>query len=141
MSLIQLVYVSSAAKELDPKELEAILEISVKNNQRSGLTGLLLYSSGSFMQAIEGEATEVDATYARILRDPRHRGSIVLHREPISAREFPDWSMGFRRLGRKDVAKNPRYAPLFEHGFEAHELAAQEGMARELLQQFIRQAR
>ncbi len=141
MQLEQLLYVSSATRELSDAELAGILESSVRNNDREGLTGLLLYSAGSFMQALEGEISAVEATYARILRDPRHHGSIVLHRENIQAREFPNWSMAFKILNREDAILHPRHASLFEHGFQAHVLSSRPGIATELMREFARQSR
>jgi hypothetical protein len=138
MALVQLTYVSAAARELGPDDLQAILESSVRRNAAVGITGLLLYSEGGFMQVLEGDAAPVDATMARIVADPRHAGVIVLARRPIGAREFATWSMGFRRLGRDDAAEWPGYAPFFENGFDARAPACRPGAAVDLLRTFGR---
>jgi hypothetical protein len=44
MSLIQLVYVSSASKPFSAQELVVLLECSRRNNAQVGITGLLLLS-------------------------------------------------------------------------------------------------
>jgi hypothetical protein len=94
-TVISLTYVSSATRLLDPKALVALLEQVRPRNQERGLTGVLLYRGGNIMQVLEGPAEAVDQTYAAIEADSRHSGLIVMLREPIARRAFPDWSMGF----------------------------------------------
>lgn len=98
MTLITLVYVSSAVRLMTATELIELLRGSRERNQQKQITGLLLYRDGNFMQALEGEETAVDGLHEHIHRDPRHRGLITLIRQPISERVFGEWSMGFRNL-------------------------------------------
>ena len=67
-----------------------------KKNARLGITGLLLYKGGNFIQTIEGEESRINDLYDSIGADPRHHGLIRVLSEPLAARKFPDWSMGFR---------------------------------------------
>ena len=53
--MIALVYVSAARKLFDEAELSALLTQCRANNARLGVTGVLLYADGNFMQALEGE--------------------------------------------------------------------------------------
>jgi hypothetical protein len=96
--MISLVYVSAASHLLAPDELSAILRRSRENNTEKGITGMLLYVDGNFMQAIEGDATAVDALFGRVMQDPRHGHVIQLLRRPIAEREFGSWSMAFREI-------------------------------------------
>ena len=96
--MIRLVYLSAAMPTLAQGDLEQILGVSRDNNKGAGITGLLLYGRGSFIQALEGEAGDVDACYERICRDPRHSALLPVVREPIKARSFGSWSMGYRAL-------------------------------------------
>ncbi len=64
---------------------------------RDGITGLLLYHDGNFLQILEGEAEKVQATFARIAANPRHRNLQRLPPVSVHTRLFPDWSMGFAR--------------------------------------------
>ncbi|HRH73370.1 MAG TPA: BLUF domain-containing protein, partial [Zoogloea sp.] len=100
MPLVQLIYVSSACRDLSEDELCDILESSVRHNTQQGITGVLLYKNGSFMQVIEGEEAAIDETYSRICDDDRHKDIFLLSKEAISKRDFPRWAMGFRRLSR-----------------------------------------
>ena len=98
MALRSLIYVSSANRLLSTEELWSLLEVSRRNNLRAGVTGMLLYKGGNFMQVIEGEAAQVDALHARILRDKRHHGVFTLLDRTLEGREFPVWSMGFQNF-------------------------------------------
>ncbi len=95
--LLSLVYVSSARVPMDAPTLEHLLHRARTRNQRDGLTGVLLYHDGSFIQYIEGPAQAVQQTYQRIAADPAHGNLIELLMEPIAARSFTRWDMGFAR--------------------------------------------
>lgn len=97
--MISLTYVSNA--DLTSEELLELLRGWRPKNAAHDLTGMLLYSEGNVIQTLEGPAGSVDAMYDTIASDGRHHGVIVLHREEIEQRAFPDWSMGF---GRYDQA-------------------------------------
>ncbi len=105
MSLCALVYVSLATKEMSDQDLQILLKFARVKNERLGITGLLLYRDGFFMQALEGEEETVDALFARIRQDTRHREVLLVYKETIKARSFPDWSMGFNKMGTQDLEK------------------------------------
>lgn len=91
-----IVYVSCARGPLKKEILAAILRASRRNNPALGITGLLLYIGGNFMQAIEGPEEQTAALMEKIKRDPRHHDLRVLATFAIEQRYFPDWSMGWR---------------------------------------------
>jgi hypothetical protein len=134
MSLIQLIYVSSTTTELEAGEIRRILDSSVRHNTPQKVTGLLLYTHGSFMQVLEGEEVAVDETMSRILADERHHSINVLARTTIPTREFGSWSMGFRGVTAPDAETWPAYAPFFEFGFNSGQIGATPGVALEILQ-------
>ena len=101
--MIRIIYISSAVAPLSDSELDALLEASRRNNQKRGVTGLLLYRDGDFMQILEGEEAPVREIYARILADPRHSRVIQLDDSPIASRGFGEWSMGFQRIRASDA--------------------------------------
>ena len=72
-----------------------LLEHARRNNEKAGVTGMLLYKDGNFMQVLEGEERVVQALSAKIGRDPRHEKMVTLLEGPLAEREFSDWSMGF----------------------------------------------
>jgi hypothetical protein len=92
-----LIYSSSASGDrLTDEALEEILDVSRRNNAAAGVTGLLMYAEGAFLQVLEGEAADVKDTFVRILGDKRHSRILKLYKGPIRRRNFPDWSMGYR---------------------------------------------
>ena len=90
-----LAYESQASVPLTAPDLLDLLTHSRENNARSGVTGILLYRHGTFLQVLEGPHAEVDALYATIGRDPRHRDVSTVLVEDRAERRFPDWTMGF----------------------------------------------
>jgi blue light- and temperature-responsive anti-repressor len=105
-TLHRLIYASRAQIDrsgLD-QAVEQIIAVSVRNNRKVGVTGLLLVHEGWFVQALEGAAEAVMTTYGRILRDPRHLEPTVLAAGPVDDRAFADWNMCARRLSAADDA-------------------------------------
>lgn len=102
MALEQLIYTSTAVKDLGERELSQLLLQARRNNERCGVTGMLLYHQRSFLQVLEGDGAMLDAVFARIERDERHTRVGVLLRHPVHAREFAAWSMGF--VAEKHIA-------------------------------------
>lgn len=97
-----MTYVSSATELFTTPQLTNLLERSREANERAGISGMLLYKDGNFMQTVEGPAAAVEDLEARLASDPRHRGMLVLLRGERQQREFDGWSMGFRDLGAAD---------------------------------------
>jgi hypothetical protein len=95
-ALHAIVYVSSAVHLLSQAEIDHLLERARERNGAAGVTGLLLYDEGNFMQYIEGPRDGLMAIYQIILADPLHRDLSELLNEPVAQREFADWTMAFR---------------------------------------------
>ena len=93
MEQVRLVYISSAAVRLTKPELENLVWKASVRNRELDITGLLLHHEGCIIQVIEGPTQAVDTLMAKIERDPRHRGILVLLREPMTEREFDDRGM------------------------------------------------
>jgi acylphosphatase len=109
MFYFHIVYASSATQAFSKPDLQALLEQARKNNTKLGLTGMLLYKDGNFMQVLEGEKEAVSKLVDTIERDPRHKGVLVLLRGTSEERLFPDWTMGFRDLTGQAAATTPGY--------------------------------
>jgi hypothetical protein len=97
-AMYSLTYVSSATRPFTQQELRSLLVVARTRNDRSGVTGMLLYKDGNFMQVLEGARDAVLAVKARIETDPRHRGILVLLSGDSPQRQFGSWSMAFRDL-------------------------------------------
>lgn len=98
-----LIYISTAKKLLDDNELTDILKVSREKNDKNELTGLLLYSEGTFIQFLEGAADKLNATYDTIVNDERHKNIIKLIQEPAQERCFLDWTMGFKSVNYHEL--------------------------------------
>jgi len=96
--MISLTYLSSATQPYSDGDLRELLATARPKNASLGVTGMLLYAGGSFIQTIEGEPDAVDPLFATIESDTRHRDVMVTLREEVEARSFPDWSMGFEQV-------------------------------------------
>ncbi|MDG5487602.1 BLUF domain-containing protein [Sphingomonas sp. BGYR3] len=91
--MLQIVYVSSVRANLGTRDISDILTVSRRNNERDGITGLLYSDGGRFLQVLEGPQAAVEATFARISKDARHRATVILARATISERQFGNWAM------------------------------------------------
>lgn len=108
--MISLTYVSAATTFLNPTELIALLNTARANNVALGLTGMLLYKDGNFMQVLEGEEAPLRHLYKKIEKDRRHSGLIKLLDHPVETRQFPSWSMAFTNLDDVTPAAVPGYS-------------------------------
>ncbi len=93
--MIEIVYASAEAKPFSANALADLLEKARVNNRALGVTGVLLYHNGSFLQVLEGPESVVDGLFQKIAKDPRHTRMMTIKRGPISQRAFSEWSMGF----------------------------------------------
>lgn len=100
----RLLYVSRDAAVYLPTSIEAILRVSVANNRRDGVTGLLVCDGVNFAQALEGDADSVEACFRRIAADERHDCVLVRDRGPAPTRRFARWSMCALYLSELDDA-------------------------------------
>jgi hypothetical protein len=91
--LVRLLYASRAI-DPRPEAIEAILSQSRHYNPTCGITGILCYGGGIFLQAIEGGRMPVSELYGHIQKDARHKDVVLLHYEEISERRFGGWTMG-----------------------------------------------
>jgi len=96
--MIQLVYTSRADPHFADAQLEDILFVSRRNNTRDQTTGVLLYQTGRVIQVLEGDEEKVRRLFEAIRLDKRHREVALIYIRPLTARDFGDWSMGFRLL-------------------------------------------
>lgn len=134
--MIQISYLSRASSPFSSEQLLALLQQCHANNTARGITGMLFYGNGTFLQVIEGDGTVVDELVGRIARDPRHDDIRILSRKAIERREHPDWTMGFERVteaGLRDVAGLRDFA---ESDFTPEVLAARKDVVDTLMDRF-----
>ena len=108
--LVRLLYVSRAIDKDCAKSMESILETSRAHNLHHGITGVLCYGGGIFLQAIEGGRSAVSELYGHIQKDPRHKDVVLLHYEEILERRFGSWTMGQVNLGKLNASLLLKYS-------------------------------
>ena len=93
----KLIYRSRAIRPPTDGELLWLLNPARVENARMGLTGMLLYRDGLYLQLLEGGLRELERVYGKIEKDPRHT-SVTLLGTDYGERHFPHWTMGFKNL-------------------------------------------
>ncbi|MDD2843681.1 MAG: BLUF domain-containing protein [Rhodoferax sp.] len=107
--LVRLLYASRAV-DTSSDTIESILHQSRDHNPSTGVTGVLCYGGGIFLQALEGGRMAISALYGHIQRDSRHKDVVLLQYEEISERRFSGWTMGEVNMNRINAAILLKYA-------------------------------
>jgi hypothetical protein len=113
-AIYHIVYASSAVNRLSQSELVELLGISRRKNEACGVTGMLLYRDGTYLQLVEGERADVDGLLETLRKDPRHRSIQVLREGYLPQRLFPEWSMAFKNLAGLRSSDVPGYSELLQ---------------------------
>ena len=130
----RIIYCSQATHDLTPDELVALLELARHKNEQANLSGMLLYSSQSFLQVLEGEDVALEATYARIHADPLHTNLRLLLDAEVPAPLFGDWTMGFEHVDDEELAEELEgFTPEAEYPLVNPDLITNAGVAQTLL--------
>jgi hypothetical protein len=127
----QIVYASRFSPSVGASEIQAILEKSRSNNERNGVTGILLCRASHFLQLLEGERFNMAYTFKKIRDDQRHDRLQLIMDQTAEHRLFERWSMGYREV----ESCSPELSLLVRDVVEARkQLPAQELLS--LLRQF-----
>jgi Sensors of blue-light using FAD len=139
--LYELVYDSMAVqRNLQGEELLRILQSSRKHNLEWGITGLLLYHHGEFVQLLEGEREAVRQLYYDVLcKDVRHTALTVAWEQAVHHRSFPDWSMGFAKPLDLDPARTQGLEGYLRDGVKGLDPCGPGSVGRQLLLSIYRQ--
>lgn len=129
--LIQMAYISAAVHPFNGRELSSLIALARENNSRLGVTGMLMYVNGSFMQVVEGPPDPVAALFDKICADGRHHKVHTLLQEPIQSRAFGDWSMGLAKLDADELTSLEGVNDFFANGRSF--FALEPGIAKYLL--------
>jgi hypothetical protein len=115
------------------QDLLELLTLSRANNSKLGITGMLLFKDGNFLQTLEGEQKKVLDLYEKIALDRRHQNLVALWQGPCTERAFPDWSMGFHDLRSADAAQTPGFNSFLDTSLTSVDFATDPGRAKKLL--------
>ena len=110
--LVRLLYVSRALDPDASAATDSILAVAREHNMANGITGILCYGGGIYLQAIEGGRTQVNNLYGQIVSDKRHTDVVLLNYEEISERRFGGWTMGQVNLSKLNTSVVLKYSEL-----------------------------
>ncbi|MCZ8136200.1 MAG: BLUF domain-containing protein [Porphyrobacter sp.] len=88
-----LTYQSRAVSRPTENELDQLVSQARGRNRQLGVTGMLLYENGRFLQTLEGPPAGLKQVWSSICRDQRHREIEVLTEHMVSSRLFSDWDL------------------------------------------------
>ena len=91
--LSRMIYISTAVGPITTAVTGTILRSAQAHNAVNGITGVLCQGQGVYLQVLEGERSQVDALYARILQDKRHQDIVLRQQEDIKSRRYGRWAM------------------------------------------------
>jgi len=134
--LVRMIYVSRSVNPDSGSPTDSILASSREHNLSNGITGILCYGGGIYLQALEGGRNQVNALYHQIANDERHRDVVILLYEEIKERRFGGWTMGQVNLTRLNTSIVLKYS-------ETHDLdpyAVSGGVSLALLEELMASA-
>lgn len=135
--MIELVYVSRSQSRLTQQQLLQLLQQCRCNNQRSQISGLLLYDGyGTFIQALEGNEEDVEALFMRIKQDRRHNHIHILGKRKIETKSFADWKMGFRSISSDLISKIDGFSDFLQQAEHHDKNLVDSGFAYQVLDYF-----
>ena len=120
--MINLIYGSSALRPMTTPELVEILAKAREKNHRLGITGMLLYKSGNFLQVLEGEEQPVLDLYEVIRQDSRHHQVEIIAVRSVKERHFGEWEMGFLNLDTDQLIDLPGYSHFLKEPLDSARL-------------------
>lgn len=133
--IYRILFHSRASFRMKEEEVFKILSKSKVNNKKAGLTGILLYVNGHFMEFLEGEERVVKAMFKKINQDPRHDDSKIVLQGVSPNRLFDGWNLAYKAHTVQDLkdiqeANQPDYFDLTQ------ELVKDSDIAFSFLRQF-----
>lgn len=134
MDIIHCIYCSASTNDFSQIDLATLLAECREKNSKAGLTGMLLYVDRSFLQVLEGDRPVVEALLEKLTVDRRHERLTKIIMEPIEERAFAQWTMGYSKITRMELADIPGLNDFFAQGRSYMELG--EGRAKTLLSAF-----
>lgn len=110
MPIRAVVYASEAmpvvaeASSLSGK-LGGIVEDAARFNLDAGVTGVLLFDGGRFLQYLEGPEDGLSVAYSRVVGASSHSGLVELQRGRVGHRRLPFWPMQLLPVEAQELAR------------------------------------
>jgi hypothetical protein len=101
--IFSVVYLSEGTRSFSEQDLQQILTKARETNSKLGISGMLLFKGGKFLQVLEGDREKVMTLFDQIAQDPRH------NRVTLCSRACP--RSGTFQTGRWDFMTWTRLTP------------------------------
>ncbi len=89
-----LLYISRSADIFqDAKQRAQLATSAAAYNKQHGVTGILIYTNGFFMQLLEGSQSVLADIFTQIQEDKRYNQVELLGLDDDAQHLFPNWSM------------------------------------------------
>lgn len=131
-----IIYLSWATTPFNDQQLRDLLQEARSYNTQAGITGIMLYGNGCFMQVLEGEQATVHTLYEHIKLDARHRDVTAYADKAISQRAFGEWAMAFHHASPQQLAEATGYLDPAQVRVDAARLALADIHLIDLLRSF-----
>jgi len=93
--ILRLTYISRYNTKNANIELARILEQARRNNERKGITGVLVMNESYFLQVIEGARPVINKLLRKLVNDERHFDLEVIDCIAVEERHWNKWSMKY----------------------------------------------
>ncbi len=94
-----IVYVSEASRAMSEYKAKDLAKVSKEKNLEKGITGILVYNSGYFLQYLEENADDVFNLLKKISDDERHKNIKVVYNKDQESKLFSKWGMEYINFG------------------------------------------
>lgn len=93
--LRRLAWSSVPSPSFSAARLNQIIAPSRRNNERHGISGMLLFTGVHFLAIYEGEERDLDELWWRLERDQRHCDLFRIGNDLCGTRLYPEWMMAY----------------------------------------------
>ena len=100
--ILRLTYVSRYNTDNANIEVARILEQAQRNNERNGITGVLVINENYFLQSIEGARPAINGLLRELIKDDRHFSLQIVECREVEQRRWDKWSMKYLTLSDDD---------------------------------------
>lgn len=126
--LNRLIYCSHLKPGLSEKVVYDIVKEAKTNNEKNGITGILVFGANIFFQALEGDRDKLSVLLKKLYNDKRHENVELLDFTEITEKEFESWGMELKTLSQEAdefLLKNniSQYNPYQFNSFQAYGFA------------------
>lgn len=100
--ILRLTYISRYNTHNANVEVARILAQAQRNNERNGITGVLVLNHNYFLQSVEGSRPLINELLRKLVKDDRHFSLQVIECREIEQRRWSKWSMKYLTLNDQD---------------------------------------